>query len=163
MNCERIETQLIAYLDGKATAGERRDVEAHLAECAACRARAEEFRGVWTLLDEAPAMEPSLGFDARVRRAVAAEPSPAPFAWLVPSLRAASAVAVLVALSVWISSMPPGMENAPVAQADEEFRMIRDLPVLEDYDVLANFEVLSALPAPAAARRETRPQKQQEM
>jgi len=29
--------------------------------------------------------------------------------------------------------------------------MIADLPVLEDYDVLANFEVLSELPAQPAA------------
>jgi hypothetical protein len=94
---------------------------------------------------------------------VAAEPQPAPFGWLVPSLRAASAVAVLVALSVWISSMPPVGENAPVAQSEQEFRMIRDLQVLEDYDVLANFEALSALPAPADSKREALPRKQQEM
>lgn len=156
MNCEGIETQLIAYLDGKATATAVREVEAHLTACAACRTRADEFRRVWSVLDEAPAMEASLGFDARLRRAVAAEPRPAPFAWLVPSMRAAMAVTVLVLLSVWISSMPPGIDTAPVAKADEEFRMIRDLPVLEDYDVLANFEALSELPA-------AKPQKRQEM
>ena len=40
MNCQRIEKNLIAYLDGKASASERRKVEAHLAECGECRERA---------------------------------------------------------------------------------------------------------------------------
>ena len=39
MNCEQIEQSLIAYLDTKAQPAERRQVEAHLAECAACRER----------------------------------------------------------------------------------------------------------------------------
>jgi len=148
MNCERIETQLIAYLDGKAPAAAAREVETHLAACAACRARADEFRRLWSVLDEAPAHEASLGFDARLRRAVAAEPRPVPFAWLIPSMRAAMAVTVLVLLSVWISSAPTDVNTAmPTAKVEEEFKMIRDLPVLEDYDVLANFEVLSDLPA----------------
>ena len=146
MNCERMETQLIAWLDGKASESERREVELHLVACAACRERAEEFRRVWNVLDEAPAIEPSLGFDARVRQHVAAEPRPRPFAWL-PQPRFAFATAALVALAVWLSAVPPGA-NPEVAQApDEEFQMIQNLPVLEDYEVLANFEPLSELPA----------------
>jgi anti-sigma factor RsiW len=147
MNCEGIEAQLIAYLDGKAREAEGREVEAHLAACGACRARADEFRRLWGVLEEAAVLEPSLGFDARLRRVIAAEPQPALFAWLIPSMRMAVAVTALVLLSVWISSVPPGDNSAPVAKAEEEFIMIRDLPVLEDYDVLANFEVLSELPA----------------
>lgn len=41
--------QLHAYLDGEGTTrdgGERREIEQHLAECSACRARLEEERGV---------------------------------------------------------------------------------------------------------------------
>ena len=154
MTCERMETQLIAYLDGKASAGTGREVEAHLAACAACRTRAEEFRRVWNVLDEATAVEPSLGFDARLRQRVAAEPaSGGPFAWLIPSPRFAFAVSLLVALAVWISSAPPTAveNNSANARSEEEFKMIENLPVLEDYDVLANFEPLSELPAPKQA------------
>jgi predicted anti-sigma-YlaC factor YlaD len=51
MNCQEIEKNLVAYLDIKAQPSERRQVETHLSECAACRERAEGFRLVWGLLD----------------------------------------------------------------------------------------------------------------
>ncbi len=160
MNCERMENRLIAYLDGKASAADRREVEAHLAACGACRTRAEEFRALWSVLDEAPPAQPSPAFDARLRARVAAEPARASvWAWLAPSPRLALAVTLLAVFSVWLSSLPP--TTTPVqtqqaaAPAEAEFRMIRDLPVLEDYDVLANFEPLTELPAkPAALNRE---------
>ena len=63
----------------------------------------------------------------------------------------------LLVFSIWLSSLPPaGHAPVPVASAsDAEFKMIADLPVLEDYDVLANFEALSELPVqqPVAAPR----------
>jgi len=57
MNCTRIETKLMAYLDGRSNARERREVEAHLKTCALCRERAEEFRSVSSLLEELPQIE----------------------------------------------------------------------------------------------------------
>jgi len=148
MNCERIEKQLIAYIDGRASSAERREMEAHLADCGACRTRAKEFRLLWGVLDEAPQLETSPAFDARLRARIAAEPPrQSLWAWLVPSPRLALAVSLLLVLSVWISSVPaPGPAVAEVAQSEAEFKMIKDLPVLEDYDVLANFEALSELP-----------------
>jgi len=148
MNCERIEKQLIACMDGRASSTERREVEAHLADCGACRTRAEEFRLLWGVLDEAPQLEVSPAFDARLRARIAAElPGQSLWAWLVPSPRLALAVSLLLVLSAWISSVPaPGPAVAEVAQSEAEFKMIKDLPVLEDYDVLANFEALSELP-----------------
>ena len=149
MNCERMENRLIAYLDGRASPADRREVEAHLAACGACRTRAEEFRRLWTVLDEVPAEEPSPVFDARLRARLAAEPArPSVWSWLLPSPRLAFAVSLLLVLSAWISSLPPATLPAPPAPANSEgeFKMIKDLPVLEDYDVLANFEALSELP-----------------
>jgi anti-sigma factor RsiW len=46
MNCEKIETKWIAYLDGKASAAERREVEAHLVACTACSPRRGVSRDV---------------------------------------------------------------------------------------------------------------------
>jgi len=158
MTCEQIEKSLIAYLDTKAQPSERRQVEAHLAECGACRERAEEFRLLWGVLDELPAVSPSPAFDAGVRARVAREPRTAGFwAWLVPSPRLALAGMALVALSLWLTSVPPVRPPAATVsqQGDAEFRMIKDLPVLEDYDVLANFDALSDLPAQPAAQVET--------
>lgn len=159
MNCKNIETMLVAYLDGKARENERREVEAHLEACAACRTRAEEFRRVWSVLDEVPAVEPSLGFDARVRQRVAAEPRPRPFAWLIPQPRFAFAVALLLALAVWISAIAPVPEQNIAAGNAEEFEMIQNLQVLEDYEVLANFEVLSDLPAASQPAKQEAPGK----
>jgi len=149
MNCQRMKENLVAYLDGKADPGARRQVEEHLVACAACRERAEEFRLLWSALDELPAISPSPAFDAAVRRRVAAEPRRAGFwTWLLPSPRLAFAMTALVVLSVWLSSQRPVSE--PVAGtipqgSEAEFRMIQDLPVLEDYDVLSSFDALSEL------------------
>lgn len=159
MNCERMETRMVAFLDGRLGTAERREVEAHLAECAACRTRAEEFRALWGVLDAAPALEPSAAFDARLRQNIAAEPRAWWLGWLVPSPRMAVAAALLVILSISILSLapPPETETAQVVQnpSEEEFKIINNLQLLEDYDVLANFEVLSELSkAPAQNQRE---------
>jgi len=126
---------------------------------AEAHARAEEFRRLWGVLDEAPLVEPSPAFDARLRARIAAEPPRTSlWAWLAPTPRFAFTVSLLLALSVWISSLPPGPPQTPgltPGASEAEFSMIEDLPVLEDYDVLANFEALSELPPhPAQANWE---------
>ncbi len=148
MKCEKMETRMIGYLDGRASEAERRAVEAHLAACSACAGRASEFRDVWGALDEVPTREPSPAFDARLRARIAAEPRQGWWAWLVPSPRLAFAVTLLLIMSAYISSRPPAAphEHQQPANPEAEFRMIKDLPVLENYDVLANFEALSELP-----------------
>ncbi|HYL10814.1 MAG TPA: zf-HC2 domain-containing protein [Candidatus Acidoferrales bacterium] len=147
MNCTKIETKLMAYVDGRANQRERQEVKAHLEACALCRQRVEEFRGVSKLLDELPPITPSPAFDVRVRARVAAEPQPRGWlAWLTPSPRVAFAAALLLALTVWMSSLPTGKDTYPYHNlqngSDAEFRMIKDLPVLQDYDVIVNFEPL---------------------
>lgn len=155
MNCERIEAQLIAYLDAKAKPAERRNVEAHLAECADCRQRVDEFRLVAGLLDELPVIAPSPSFDAALRARIAEQPHrSALWGWLIPTPRLAFAVTALLVFSIWLSSMRPvSAPPVPVAQqsSQTEFSMINNLPVLEDYDVLSNFDALSELPVQQAA------------
>lgn len=151
MKCGPMTEALIGYTDGRANEAERHEVEAHLAACSACRTRADEFRFLWSVLDEAPVVEPSVAFDAHLRARIAAEPPRLGFwAALAPSPRLAFAVSLLLVLSVWTSSLPPAVEPAgpTPANLEVEFRMIRDLSVLEDsgdYEVLANFEALSEL------------------
>jgi anti-sigma factor RsiW len=162
MNCQRMEKNLIAYLDGKASASERRKVEAHLAECGECRERAEQFRLLWGVLDEWPAPPPSANFDARVLAHAAQSPARGSFwAWLIPSPRAAFALTVVVLLSVWLSSMrpirPAQVVVAQSSSGETDFKMIEDLPVLEDYDVLSNFDALSYLPASPAPAAQAQP------
>jgi anti-sigma factor RsiW len=161
-SCTGMENKLVEYLDGRAKPAERRAVEAHLTACADCRVRAEEFRLLWEVLDDLPALSPSSAFDASLRGRIAAEPVRRGLWHWLPSPRLAFAVTALVALSVWLSSMPRVVTDRTKVEArveakmsqvaeEAEFRMIRDLPVLENYDVLSKFDALSELPDQQAA------------
>lgn len=161
MNCEKMSNLLVSYLDGRASATERSAVEAHLKTCAGCRERAEEFRRLWDVMAEALAVEPSFAFDARVRQRIAAAGRPRLWTWLMPSPRLAAAVVVLVGLSVVVSLQPnkPMLPGSSAANSEEQFRMIKDLGVLENYDVLNNFDALSDLPG-AQATSDQQPSQQ---
>lgn len=174
--CAALENDLMDYLDGRAKPAVRHAVEEHLAACAACRTRIDDFRLVWGALDELSEISPSPSFDASLRSRIAAEPARRSFWNWLPSPRLAFAVTALVVMGVWLSSMPRTVTKtstisefhisqpqppAVQAVADSEFGMIRDLPVLENYDVLSKFDALSELPVPASttsgeALRETR-------
>src|SRR6201993_1186287 len=134
MSCGRMEKQMLPYVDGRLKVSEQRAVEAHLADCAACRLRVNEFRAVSGLLDELPQIEPSDAFDARVRARVVAEPMKRGWgAVFAPSPRAAVAASVLLLATIWIGSRPNGVNktnggsNGATAQAIDP----NDLPVLE--------------------------------
>ena len=151
MSCSRMEKQMMPYVDGRLKIGEQREVEAHLAACPACRLRVNEFRAVSGLLDELPQIEPSPAFDARVRARVAAEPVKQSW-WAVfaPSPRAAFAASLLLLATIWIGSRPgttTGDHSQSVAANPANIDP-NDLPLLENYDILANFEPLTELPQP---------------
>lgn len=148
-----MESRILAYVDSRLKENERLEMEKHLETCAACRLRVNEFRGVAGLLEELPQVEPSPAFDVRVRARVAAEPvKKSWWAWLAPSPRVAFAASMLLVATVWIASRPGAQQMATNQPAPEaEYQMIKDLPVLEDYDVLSNFEPMTDLPAPVQA------------
>ncbi len=161
MSCNGIESRILPYVDGRLKVSEQREVEAHLAACAACRARVNEFRAVSGLLDELPQIEPSGAFDARVRARVAAEPARRSWwAWLAPSPRVAFAASMLLLATIWIGSRP-AVVTTPGTIADEP-QIANDLPVLENFDVLANFEPLNDLP-PVQADDAEQPDTDQQM
>ena len=147
MSCTRMENRILPYVDGRLKESEHAEMEKHLAVCAACRLRVNEFRAVTGLLDELPQIEPSAAFDARVRARVAAEPAKQGWwAWFTPSPRVAFAASMLLLATVWIGSLPPVGSLGP---NDAEIQ--QDLPVLENYDVISSFEPLTDLPAQVQA------------
>jgi anti-sigma factor RsiW len=156
MKCEDVSKELIAYLDGRVNAAERAKMEGHLAGCGACRTRAEEMRKLSMLLGEVPAIEPSFGFDARMRQRVAAEPRQSWFWRLVPAPRPAFAVALLIALTVLVAKLPSNHNLKPVTtttaqvqqEQEEDFNAIKNLGVLENYDVLTKFDSLAETATP---------------
>jgi anti-sigma factor RsiW len=158
--CAALDSKLVEYLDGRARPAERRAVEEHLSQCASCRLHAEEFRALWSALDDLPAISPSPAFDASLRARISAEPVRRSFWDWMPSPRLAFAVTALIAMSAWISLMPSVTTTPSVASlvgqqgqvsAESDFGMIRDLPVLENFDVVSKFDALSELPAPPTA------------
>lgn len=147
MSCTRMENKILPYVDGRLKEAERRDVEKHLAACATCRLRVNEFRAVSGFLDELPEIEPSGAFDARVRARVAAVPAKQSWlAWFTLSPRVAFTATLLVLATVWVGSRryvePPVQDEAQIDQ---------NMSVLENYDVLSEFGALSELPQPAQA------------
>jgi len=142
MSCSRMENKILGYVDGRLKESERLEVEKHLAGCAACRLRVNEFRAVSSLLDELPVIEPSPAFDLRVHARVAAEPvKQSWWAWFLPAPRVAIAAAMLLLATVWVGTRPN-----PAPQIPQD-----DMAVLENLDVLSNFDVLTELPQPVQA------------
>ncbi|HMI53208.1 MAG TPA: zf-HC2 domain-containing protein [Candidatus Saccharimonadales bacterium] len=144
MSCGRMENKILGYIDGRLKASEHAEMEKHLAMCAACSVRVNEFRAVGDLLGELPAIEPSAAFDVRVRALVAAEPvKQSWWAWLKPSARPVFAAAMLIVAVIWLGGRAQPDANQVAQQNDAQIE--QDLPVLENYDVLTNFEPLSDL------------------
>lgn len=153
MTCEEAAVELIAYLDHRSNSAERGEMEKHLAGCAACRMRAGEFRKVFAVLDELPPLEPSFGFDARVREQIAAEPRRRWFLTFLPQPRLAFSAALLIAMAVLVAKLPLRNRAVPPAVSavqQEDFNAIRNLGVLENYDIVTNMDALSEL-APAGS------------
>lgn len=155
--CTALESILVEYLDGRARPAERRSVEQHLEGCSSCRARVQEFGALWSEIEDLPEISPSPAFDVALRALIAAEPVRRSFWDWLPSPRLAFAVTALIAMSVWMSSMPhviphPSMVSrameASKQTAESDFGMIRDLPELENFDVISKFDALSELPGP---------------
>ena len=150
MSCEKMESRILGFVDGRLKESERLEAEKHLASCSACALRVNEFRAVSSLLEELPVIAPSDAFDARVHALVAAEPvkQASWWAWLSLSPRVAFAAAVLAMAIVWMGFSSRQLVQPPMDMAQTDAQMMQDLPVLEDHDVLTNFEPLKELPPP---------------
>jgi len=158
MSCTRMETRLLGYIDGRLKEKEQREMEKHLAGCPACTVRVNEFRSVSSLLDELPQIEPSAAFDVRVRARIAAEPVKQPWwSWLGAAPRVLVAASMLLLATVWVGHRPADSNNMASSNNPDETQIMQDqdLPVLENYDVLANFEPLTELPQPVSADEPT--------
>jgi len=155
-----MESRILGYVGGRLKESERLEVEKHLAECAPCCLRVNEFSAVAGLLDELPLIEPSPEFDTRVHARVAAEPQPKAswWEWMRVSPRIAFAASMLLLMALWLGYRT-GTPIAPSIPNDDQ-AMMQDLPVLEDHDVLQNFEPLRDLPSPVQSEDASDSQRQ---
>jgi anti-sigma factor RsiW len=154
MSCERMESRILAYADGRLKEKERAEVQKHLDACAVCRVRAMEFSAVTDLLDELPMIVPSPAFDVRLRARIAAEPVKpnwwASWVGFRPSPRIAFAASMLFAAIIWIG-YSSGPAPLPISPEEANEGLMQDIPVMEDHDTLSNFEPLKELPPPVDA------------
>jgi hypothetical protein len=153
MNCDEVQAQLSAYLDGRLDETHRRAVESHLASCSHCRAEAAALRRTIESVSALPPVEPPPGFSQRVMAQVREEARPSvprksfvfslwPF-WARIPLQAA-AVLVIAGLAVYLYELD---RPAPLLQAPAEAPSTHDEGVRLDRDQLASPE--AATPAPA--------------
>lgn len=147
----------------------------HLAGCAECRQAAEEYQQLNSVLDDWNTAEPSPWFDAKVRARVAASARQGYRFFGFGRLRiliAGVAVIVLIVGGLVVFShhqvvennqpvfsqqqtatttVAPGTPETTEAQRQplppaEQLKMDENLSLLEDYDVVSNFDALSELP-----------------
>ena len=149
MSCTKMESRILAYVDGRLKESERIEMEKHLASCSACNVQVREFRAVNDLLGELPMLEPSPAFDVRVRARMAAEPvKQSWWAWAWPAPRVAFAATALLLATFFVAYRGVDLGAPPIAPDEADAQMMQDISVMEDHDTLANFEPLKELPAP---------------
>lgn len=132
-------------------------ISGHLAGCAACAGKLEEFRKTMALLDEWQAPEPSPYFDVRLQarlREEMAKPQSAWMAWLRrPVLAAALSVLMAIGVGLFVREGGGGYQpannmianNDAIVQA-EPGTAVGDLSALEkNNDLYSDFELLDDL------------------
>jgi hypothetical protein len=97
-----------------------------------------------------------------VHALVAAEPEPKVSWWALLNFspRIALSAALLLVMAVYLGYRT-GPTQVPIP--DDDQAMLQDLPVLEDHDVLQNFEPLKELPTPVQGDDASDTQPQQQM
>ena len=127
MRCEDVLKQLTAFSSGELSANVRQAVQAHLAECAACRAALAEVDALAVLASGRTPPVPR-GFAARVMMAARQRQETKPVAawnlmrwWRLTStpMHAAAAAVLIIGLSVglvlgWTSATSPAQAAAAV-------------------------------------------------
>jgi anti-sigma factor RsiW len=167
MNCRQLEHYAIEYLDGKLAPEKAAAVARHLAICSDCADRQRSFSDVGSLLDTWKPLEVSASFNARLQQRILADPA-AQAGWLdrfslwlqlysfskpafAGALLGMMVIAVMLASytpGTSVSITPPTASSVLVAttfEGNDELALFQDMPVLENLDLLSNFEVLQEL------------------
>jgi len=145
--CRRVRENLAAYLDGEVKGGARRLIEEHLADCSECRARLDELKETWRLLDELE--EPIVRNDFRrkvlARAEVAREAQHAARTGGRRSVLAGLAASVAAAafmFGLYVSSRP--LTDLP---SPEQRETITYLDLLRDFEALMSMDEVRQLRA----------------
>jgi hypothetical protein len=144
--CESIDTLAMAYLDGELATEERHELEAHLCECAGCRAHVDTERGEHDLVRKALAAPPAPDMlRAKLVRALDAEDKAQRRRWTRYLLPGSAICAAAAAIAMFVGVNPNAApEVSPVAREAVRQQM-RDIPLQRGADtgnwLHANFEL----------------------
>ena len=159
MKCNDRE-KLFEFVEHMLKPREEEAVQSHVAGCSECGRIVEEYQKLHVTLDDWKAAEPTPWFDARVRASAASSGVEARGFPIMGRMRtlAVGVLSLFLVVGSFVAVHRYRLrENAmanqiwnngqgPAFTADQEVKMYENLPVLEDYDMLANFDVLSELP-----------------
>jgi hypothetical protein len=132
-------------------------LEKHMAACPACREFRDRQALVWAALDEWEAMPASRDFDRRLYRRIESRGAPTflgrvagALAWKPAAALAAVSLVVLAIALFRAPASPPLAAEGPTdvrieaAAVDQVERMLEDLEMLREFDLLATAETETA-------------------
>lgn len=131
MGCDDVRDLRIEWLRGRLPADRTRELDGHLAGCAACRALMEAERRLDQILDRAPGMAVPEGFALRVLTRIARR------VWRLRAVRwgAAIAAALLVAFLANTAGDVNGL-SPEEREIVEHLDLLENLPVVETADLM---------------------------
>jgi len=138
MNCHEVQNQFDERLDGRLDDAARQRFEAHVAACAVCRKEWTDYAAAWEALRRVEPVTPSVGFVERTLRRLDEETErrlwPVAIRWLAYG----TALVVLGLGSGLMWRQHAERERARL------YAKIQGSDYLEDFDVVANLERLTA-------------------
>jgi anti-sigma factor RsiW len=145
MDCKD-KKKISAYLDGELSEDERTVIGAHLEECAACRAEAEELTAVSNALDVLEGLEPDPYFAARVKRLALLQKQNGRLKRVLVPAAATAAAAVFLLLGGFLGQVLYAAWQIKPLDDNGEFTEYYDTSAIEDYPEGTLGEVLGDLP-----------------
>ncbi|MBI4564897.1 MAG: zf-HC2 domain-containing protein [Planctomycetes bacterium] len=148
MRCDNFYHMLTEHLDGRLVEDQARAMEAHAAECAACRREMSLFAATAGLLGRYPEVEPDPEFPQAVRRKLQARKRRGVSRWIGPLAAAAAAI-----LLFWIIGSEPrsgvrqerAAESALQALSPQDRELFIELAQDETWELVEHADVIRAL------------------
>lgn len=160
MKCPKIRKELVAYLDGEASARQTETIEAHLAICKSCRKELSALKGCLVLLRKAPQIAASENFYKRLRKKIDGHRIPSrrrlsPQLFYLVSL--AASLLIIVFIGFLLFSKNPsstknggtsgvGTGNPTESASTSAFLKSMGVNPKEEKAIVANLHILKAYP-----------------
>ena len=145
--CHQIRRQFDDRLDGRLSAGQTGEFDAHLAGCEPCRQSWQAYAASWQTLGMLPSVEPSRGFVERTLRRLDEPAEAVGHVTWIPVWRwswaAAAGVIVALGLGAWAGWYHLEVrQRARVEAAADLYAQVHETDFLEDFDVIASLDQL---------------------